>query len=294
MAVGYVLPQGMSQPTDRPRERRVLGRRSAAGTWPAAWGSPARRGATCAASTSSTSASTRTSALRPRGLQREEACSRSGLGFGTLGRLLARAERRVPRRRHRPGPVETMREPAQLAERARRPGGAGDRARAPVRRREFDASTRSAAFTTPGDLPKSVSGGHRVFAPGGRAIVMLYNRHSLRQVMFGACACERRAEAKKGSAALRRQRGRAMPLRTPTSSRAATFDGCSATSSAFEIDAQNFDAYRVRPSRASASWELVRVVGLDLYIVADDAGVATMPRFSVVVPTRVRPTAHCA
>ena len=42
-----------------------------------------------------------------------------------------------------------------------------------------------------GDLPRAVAEVHRVLEPGGTAMVMLYNRHSLRQLVL-RCAGARR------------------------------------------------------------------------------------------------------
>jgi SAM-dependent methyltransferase len=200
-----------------------------------------------------------------------------GLGFGTLGQQLAErgafyhgldiAER----------PVAMMQERLRLAglsgaERVRR----GSALELPYEAGSFDYVWSIGCLHHTGDLPRSVSEVHRVLAPGGRAVVMLYNRHSLRQV------------AQRLRAGLRRPRGglerRLRSLYdTNTEGEAAPHTDFVSRREArrlfrefarVRIDTRNFDAYsfgRLRLPRQRLLGNLGRFVGLDLYIVADKA-----------------------
>ena len=111
-----------------------------------------------------------------------------------------------------------------------------------------------------------------MLVPGGRAVVMLYNRHSLRRCAMQRCATNR---GRRDGASLEDElRGiydatiRARRRRTPTSSRKHEVRQLFRDFARVKIDVQNFDGYG-SASSANGSSNLARVVGLDLYIVAD-------------------------
>jgi SAM-dependent methyltransferase len=122
-----------------------------------------------------------------------------------------------------------------------------------------------------GNLAKSIQEVERVLAPGGRAVVMLYYRHSLRQLLFGLRGALRR-DGGRGDDELRGvydvdQAGEPAPHSDFVSKAEARrlFAGFERV----EIDVQNFDDYPFGLKRERFLGNLARVVGLDLYIVAD-------------------------
>ena len=112
---------------------------------------------------------------------------------------------------------------------------------------------------------------YRVAVPGGRAVVMLYYRHSLRRLGYAL----RRAGRRLGPSLDDEMRGlydadesgEAAP-HTDFVSRAEArrlfgrFDRV-------RVDVQNFDGYRFGLRRERFLSNVARVVGLDLYVTAD-------------------------
>lgn len=71
-----------------------------------------------------------------------------------------------------------------------------------------------------GDVPRSIEEVHRVLVPGGRAVVMLYNRHSLRRMAYRARGLVRREQNLDDEMlGLHHAHDSASRRRTPTSSR---------------------------------------------------------------------------
>jgi len=195
-----------------------------------------------------------------------------GLGYGTLGQLIA------SRGAEYHG-VDIAAEPvAVMQERLSSLGLPASRARQasvlelPFADGAFDAVYSIGCLHHTGDLSGSVKEVHRVLAPRGRAVVMIYYRHSIRQLQFAL------------SEALRRRRGGDEELRaaydagqggegaphTDFTSRAEA-KRVFADFARVRVDVRNFDAYGPHIKREWFLNNLARVVGLDLYIVADKA-----------------------
>ena len=201
-----------------------------------------------------------------------------GLGYGTVSQRLAEAGFRYHGLDIAPGPVEIVRE------RLRRLGEDD------VERRVVEGSALAIphpdeAFATlvsigclhhTGDLPRAVAEVHRVLKPGGRALVMLYNRHSARQL---ALTWRDRLGRLRGGEEARRaaydtnEAGEAAPATvfvTARQVREELFRGFSEV----RIERHNFDATRLFSVRGRTFWlsreralpTVARVLGLDLYI----------------------------
>jgi SAM-dependent methyltransferase len=201
-----------------------------------------------------------------------------GLGFGTVGQILATRGARYRGADIAAGPVAMMRD------RLRRLGRPDEDAvvqasalELPWSDETFDFVVSIGCLHHTGDLPRAVSEVHRVLAPGGTAFVMLYNAHSFRQLLV-----------------VRRERLRALRARRSSSERVrAMYDANTAGEAAphtdfvsrrevrrlfdafsnVTIDTQNFDALTptIRGRTAVIRRErllgnIARVVGLDLYI----------------------------
>jgi SAM-dependent methyltransferase len=128
-----------------------------------------------------------------------------------------------------------------------------------------------------GDLPRAVAEVHRVLRPGGTAMVMLYNRHSLRQLVLhwqarraGANADEdeRARGAYDANAA-----GEVAPETVFVTARQVRQD-LFASFADVRIERRNFDPTRLASFAGRTLWlsreralpTVARVVGLDLYI----------------------------
>ena len=122
-----------------------------------------------------------------------------------------------------------------------------------------------------GDLERSVQEVHRVLAPRGRAVVMLYNRNSLRRVRYALAGALR---GRKGNLddELRgvydaHDSGEAAPHTDFVSK--ADVRRLFRDFARVKIEVQNFDGYRFGLKREWFLGNLARVFGLDLYVVAD-------------------------
>jgi SAM-dependent methyltransferase len=189
-----------------------------------------------------------------------------GLGYGTLGQVIASRGADYHGVDIAPLPVSTMRRRLELL------GLSGDQVQqASVLELPFESATFDYVYSIgclhhTGDLPRSVAEVRRVLAPGGRAIVMLYYRHSLRRIR------ERLRRGPHGE-----ERMRAMYD--------ADLEGVPAPHTDFvskrdvkslfrafrrvRIDVQNFDDLPFGVRREWLLGNVARVLGLDLYIVAD-------------------------
>ena len=199
-----------------------------------------------------------------------------GLGYGTVGQLLAQAGAVYQGLDIAEGPVEMMRqrlrwEGLEGEERVRR----GSALSLPYEDASFDRVVTIGCLHHTGDTDRGVSEVHRVLRRGGRALVMLYNRHSLRQL------------TQRLRARIARQRDRDEWLRGRYDSNAAgevaphvdyvsrrqaleMFRGFERV----DIDVRNFDGLRYGPigvPRELFLNNVARVAGVDLYIVADKA-----------------------
>lgn len=201
-----------------------------------------------------------------------------GLGFGTVGQILAERGAQYQGADIAAGPVALMRD--RLRWIGKPADGSVAQASAlelPWEDGKFDAVVSIGCLHHTGDLPRAVSEVHRVLAPGGTAFVMLYNAHSFRQLIVVRRERLRAFRARRNSA----ERVRAMYDANTTGEAAPHTDFVSRRRarelfSAFSnvtIDTQNFDA--LTPSLAGHTltipreWLLgnvARVAGLDLYI----------------------------
>lgn len=201
-----------------------------------------------------------------------------GLGFGTVGQILASRGARYRGADIAAGPVAMLRD--RLRWLGRPDDGSVVQASVldlPWEDETFDVVVSIGCLHHTGDLPQAVSEVHRVLAPGGTAFVMLYNAHSFRQLVVGSR--ERiRARLARGSSA---ERVRAMYDANAAGEAAPHTDfvsrrGARALFSAFsrvDVDIQNFDdltptlaGHELRVPREWLLGSVARVAGLDLYI----------------------------
>jgi SAM-dependent methyltransferase len=115
-----------------------------------------------------------------------------------------------------------------------------------------------------GDVPQAVGEVHRVLRPGGRAVVMLYNRHSfrflVRNVLRRKSDEELRGDYDANAA------GEAAPHTDYVTARQAR--RLFGRFASVRIDRRNFDTLPYVPRRHLLG-NVDRLLGLDLYIVAD-------------------------
>ena len=193
-----------------------------------------------------------------------------GLGFGTLGQLLASRNADYHGVDIAARPVETMKRRLEWL------GRRGDQVtqasvlELPLEDASFDYVYSIGCLHHTGDLPKAVQEVHRVLVPGGRAVVMLYNRYSLRQLLHGLLAPLR--SRTDGDDAIRglydvRESGEAAPHTDFVSK--SDVRRLFADFGRVEIEVQNFEDYPLGMKREWFLDNLARVVGLDLYVVAD-------------------------
>ena len=198
-----------------------------------------------------------------------------GLGFGTLGQLL------VERGAEYHG-VDIAFEPVSLMQRRLHMIGAGDPKRIvqgsvlqlPFREEYFDDVVSIGCLHHTGDLRRAIAEVHRVLKPGGRAVVMLYYAHSVRQLVqpFRAVVSRdwRRAFAERVRGLYDNDReGASAPHTDYVSRREAQrlFAGFSDV----RIETRNFPEYMVRGRTIKRVWFLdnaARIIGLDVYVVA--------------------------
>jgi SAM-dependent methyltransferase len=201
-----------------------------------------------------------------------------GLGFGTVGQILARRGAHYHGADIATGPVAMMRA------RLRRLGKPDDDSVRQASALElpwddgtFDMVVSIGCLHHTGDLPRAISEVHRVLVPGGTALVMLYNAHSFRQLVVVRRERLRAFKARHSSAEGVRamydsnMAGEAAPHTDFVSRRGVrelfrAFSGVA-------IDSQNFDALTPtlvgRTITVPREWLLgnvARVAGLDLYI----------------------------
>lgn len=192
-----------------------------------------------------------------------------GLGYGTLGQLIASRNADYYGVDIAEGPVANMRRRLSwlgLPE--------GHAVQASVLELPFADSTFDCVYSIgclhhTGDLEGSVRQVHRVLVPGGRAVVMLYNRHSLRRLRY---AIGRRRRGARLDDELRGvydpdDAGEAAPHTDFVSRR--DVRRLFRAFGRVKIDVQNFDGYAFGIKREWFLGNLARVVGLDLYIVAE-------------------------
>ena len=203
-----------------------------------------------------------------------------GLGYGTLGRLLMSRGCEYHGLDIADGPVAMMRYSMELmhidpGQRVRQ----GSALAIPHDDAAFDYVYTIGTLHHTGSLEKAVSEVRRVLAPGGKAVVMLYNRHSFRQLVDVPLLRGRTFL----SGALRgfREKVRGLYDTNSQGSPAPHTDYVSPAEarklfrdfSAVKIDIRNFDAYAFLRGRITIrrDWllnNIGRILGLDLYITA--------------------------
>jgi SAM-dependent methyltransferase len=201
-----------------------------------------------------------------------------GLGFGTVGRTLAARGAHYHGADIAAGPVAMLRDRLRWLGRAEE--GAVVQASAlelPWEDERFDVVVSIGCLHHTGDLPRAVSGVHRVLVPGGLAFVMLYNAHSFRQLAQVPRARARALRARRSSD----EDVRAMYDVNAAGEAAPHTDYVSrhdvrrlfGAFSDVSLDAQNFDPLalplgrrRVTIPRERLLGNVARVLGLDLYI----------------------------
>jgi len=106
-----------------------------------------------------------------------------GLGYGSVGQRLAQAGAIYTGLDIAVGPVDMMR--TRLTQRSL-PGAAvqGDALDCPFEREAFDAVIAIGSLHHTGNLARALSEVHRVLAPSGEALVMVYNAYSYRRWML--------------------------------------------------------------------------------------------------------------
>ena len=201
-----------------------------------------------------------------------------GLGYGTVGKILADSGARYHGADIAAGPVSMMRD--RLRWLGRPDEDAVLQASAlelPWKDASFDVVVSIGCLHHTGDLPRAVSEVHRVLTAGGTAFVMLYNAHSFRQLIVVRRERLRAVRARRSSS----ERVRAMYDANTAGEAAPHTDfvsrrGVRRLFGAFSkvtIDTQNFDAltptFRGRTAvipRERLLGNVARVLGLDLYI----------------------------
>jgi SAM-dependent methyltransferase len=196
-----------------------------------------------------------------------------GLGYGTVAERLARAGADYHGVDIAGGPVAMAQARLERLPGARPEGvQQGSALDLPLPDASFDRVISIGCLHHTGDLPQSVAEVHRVLAPGGRAVVMLYHAHSFRRVAFRLWDAATPARRRRAAERMRKlydadPAGAPAPHTDFVSRR-----GARRLFGDFErvrIDVQNFDSYRFGIQREWFLSNLARVVGLDLYIVAD-------------------------
>ena len=188
-----------------------------------------------------------------------------GLGYGTLSGCIAARGADLYGLDIAAGPVEMVRHRLRLMGRPADDhvvqGSALDM---PFPDATFDRVYSIGCLHHTGDLPRAVSEVHRVLRPGGRAVVMLYNRHSFRFLVrnnvLRRTAEELRADYDSNAA------GEAAPHTDYVTARQAR--ALFGRFAKVRIDRRNFDSLPYIPRRRLLG-NVDRLLGLDLYIVAD-------------------------
>jgi ubiquinone/menaquinone biosynthesis C-methylase UbiE len=201
-----------------------------------------------------------------------------GLGFGTVGQYVAQQAKEYHGIDIAEEPVGLLEQRLATLDHAApstvRQGSALD---LPYPTQSFDTVITIGTLHHTGDLIRAVTEVHRVLRPGGRALVMLYNRNSFRRIV--------RLPRLRVAARLGRldmpvdQRIRGMYDHRSDGRVAPHTDFISvgdarrlfAAFADVRVERRNFDEYRILRLRLKREWfigSLDRLLGLDLYITA--------------------------
>ncbi|MBE7555383.1 MAG: class I SAM-dependent methyltransferase [Anaerolineales bacterium] len=203
-----------------------------------------------------------------------------GLGYGTLGQFLAQQDSDYYGLDIAQGPVDMMRyRLTQLGRQSSYKVQLGSALDIPYPDESFDYVYSIGCLHHTGNLGKAVSEVYRVLIPGGKAIVMLYNQHSFRQLVTIPLTRLRSLFVADGRTFAEHIRamydmnsgGEAAPFTEYVSQ--TKVKHLFQSFSQIKIDIQNFDTYilfrgRVIIPREKLLNNLARLIGLDLYITA--------------------------
>ncbi len=209
-----------------------------------------------------------------------------GLGYGTLGELLASCGCDYFGLDIAPNAVEMMRyRLAQLGENDKEKVKVASALDIPYEDGSFDYVYSIGCLHHTGNLSKSISEVHRVLAPNGRAIIMLYNKNSFRQIIdvpfkrLGALWSRKQVDSNSYKSFAEFVRSL---YDTNSKAEAAPHTDYVSTKevrhifrnfSHVKIDIRNFDAYvlfngKIVIHREKLINNIGRILGLDLYIIA--------------------------
>jgi SAM-dependent methyltransferase len=214
---------------------------------------------------------------------REKKVLEIGLGYGTLGQFIASRGCQYYGLDIAPTPVAMMRyRLAQLGQDCEGRVQQGSALDIPHPDATFDYVYTIGCLHHTGDLPKAVAEVYRVLVPGGKAVVMLYHRHSFRRLIHAPVrgVCLRLLRSRKYASVGEAMRavydanlkGEAAP-HTDFVSRA-NVRRLFARFSDIRIDTHNFDTYTLLRGRIvilpreRLLNNIARILGTDLYIVA--------------------------
>jgi SAM-dependent methyltransferase len=218
----------------------------------------------------------------PRATRPGEPILEIGLGYGTVSQKLAEAGFAYHGLDIAAGPVEMVRGRLRLLriEDADARVVQGSALEIPHPDDTFDHVVTIGCLHHTGNLPLAVSEVHRVLRPGGTAMVMLYNRHSFRQLVMRWQTLRRRWQGTQvdedevaRAAYDANTEGGSAPETVFVTARQVR-DELFAAFSDVRIERRNFDptrlgSWRGRPivlTRERALPTIARVMGLDLYI----------------------------
>jgi SAM-dependent methyltransferase len=195
-----------------------------------------------------------------------------GLGYGTVSQRLAEAGFAYHGLDIAPAPVEIVRQRLRMlgVADAEQRVAQGSALAIPHPDAAFGHVVSIGCLHHTGNLPQAIAEVHRVLEPGGTALVMLYNRHSFRQLRLRsrAHAAERLRAAYDANAA-----GEAAPATVFVTARQVR-EELFAQFGEVRIERHNFDDTRLVSLAGRTLWlkrdrampTVARLLGLDLYI----------------------------
>jgi SAM-dependent methyltransferase len=198
-----------------------------------------------------------------------------GLGYGTLGQIIAMQGCQYFGLDIAVTPVSMMQYRITRLHQNAKQVQQGSALDIPYPDASFDYVYSIGCLHHTGNLNRSIGEIYRILKPGGKAIVMLYHRHSFRQMIAPIrrlFSRKLRADYARGLRGMydRDSKGTVAPY-TDYVSRAEVRQLFGAFSK-LQIDCQNFDTYTLfrRLPIPRQLWlnNIARVVGLDLYVVA--------------------------
>jgi SAM-dependent methyltransferase len=206
-----------------------------------------------------------------------------GLGYGTVGQLLAARGLDYHGLDISPGPVAMMEHRLRMLDAPDAPERVdqGSALAIPHPDQSFDVVVSIGCLHHTGDLANAIHEVHRVLRPGGEALVMVYARHSYRRTVMlpvhtlrqGLWRDRRRREEAVRASYDANAEGTAAPATEFTSTRGVR--RMFAAFSDIDIKRENLDDFAVRIGsrtliipRAPFLSNVARIVGSDLYITA--------------------------